>query len=590
MHIRTMWGRALACLLGYSAAVGLTVAPALAGPQTPLLDNLRDYSTQRIAVIGDPGDILFFSVDLGGELADITLEPHSVRSADFTVQSPDASGAMRVVPAPAPSTYRGVVEGMPDARVAAAVLDGRIEALILTDDAQWAIEPLDVHQPGAAPDLHLVYRSADMIEPEGFCGVADGLAGQVDPAPAPTGGADALLICEVACDSDYEYFQLRGSSSAVISGIEQVVNAAELIYERDVEVTFEIPIIVVRDAPFPTYGSTQADTLLGQFGNEWQRSFRSQRRDIAHLFTGKDLAGSTIGIAWLSVICSTSQGYGVDQMRGISLSGRIGLFSHELGHNFSAQHCSGSDCRIMCPGLGGCTGDISRFGSVSRSRIRSYARGRSCLEEEVTALALPFADEFPSTTLDSAKWPEASDVFVTFATNPPSGPYGLNIRATGLVSSEKIILPPPAAPEDQVFISLWTQHRLTEAGKGMTVEYYSTSGAEWKLLDTILSDGADQDFFDFHEYKAPFDAYGEEFQLRLRALALDATDVWFVDNVEIDTSCRTDLTGDGVLDFFDFLAFQTLFSQSDPAADFTGDGAFDFFDFLAFQNAFTAGC
>ncbi|MFG0283999.1 MAG: M12 family metallo-peptidase, partial [Phycisphaerales bacterium JB039] len=517
------------------------------------------------------------------------LEPHSMRSADFTVQSPDATGAMRVIPAPAPSTYRGVVEGMAEARVAAAVLDGRIEALILTEEAQWAIEPLAVHQPGAEPDLHLVYRAADLIEPEGFCGVDEQLAGHTEPAPGPAVGVDATLICEVAADSDYEYFQLRGSSAAVISGIEQVLNAAELIYERDIDVTFEIPIIVVRDAPFPTYGSTQAETLLNQFGNEWQRSFRSQRRDIAHLFTGKELAGSTIGIAWLSGLCTSTSGYGVDQMRGISLTGRVGLFSHELGHNFSAPHCSGSDCRIMCPGLGGCTGDISHFGSSSRSRMRSFAAGRPCLEEVVTALDLPFADEFPSATLDAVKWPEASNIFVTFGTNPPSAPYAMNIRAAGLVRSEKIILPPPAVPADQAFISFWTQHRLTEAGKGMTVEYFSSGGA-WKLLDTVLSDGSDQDFFVFHEYKAPFDAYGEEFQLRLRALGLDAGDVWFVDNVEIDTICRVDLTGDGALDFFDFLAFQTLFSQSDPRADFTGDGAFDFFDFLAFQNAFTAGC
>ncbi len=55
-------------------------------------------------------------------------------------------------------------------------------------------------------------------------------------------------------------------------------------------------------------------------------------------------------------------------------------------------------------------------------------------------------------------------------------------------------------------------------------------------------------------------------------------------------SCRADLTGDGELDFFDFLEFQNLFAAGDPRADFTGDGVLDFFDFLAFQNEFAAGC
>lgn len=57
-----------------------------------------------------------------------------------------------------------------------------------------------------------------------------------------------------------------------------------------------------------------------------------------------------------------------------------------------------------------------------------------------------------------------------------------------------------------------------------------------------------------------------------------------------DGGCRADLTGDGRLDFFDFLAFQSAFSAGDLVADFTGDGVLDFFDFLAFQDEFAASC
>jgi hypothetical protein len=57
-----------------------------------------------------------------------------------------------------------------------------------------------------------------------------------------------------------------------------------------------------------------------------------------------------------------------------------------------------------------------------------------------------------------------------------------------------------------------------------------------------------------------------------------------------NSGCRADLTGDRVLDFFDFLAFQDLFAAGDLRADFTGEGVLDFFDFLAFQNEFAAGC
>lgn len=59
------------------------------------------------------------------------------------------------------------------------------------------------------------------------------------------------------------------------------------------------------------------------------------------------------------------------------------------------------------------------------------------------------------------------------------------------------------------------------------------------------------------------------------------------------SECAPDLDPNGVLDIFDFLAFQNLFVQGDPRADLdhsTGVGVFDIFDFLVFQLLFTQGC
>ena len=53
-------------------------------------------------------------------------------------------------------------------------------------------------------------------------------------------------------------------------------------------------------------------------------------------------------------------------------------------------------------------------------------------------------------------------------------------------------------------------------------------------------------------------------------------------------------TGVGVLDIFDFLAFQESFVEGDPSAcdcdTSTRSGVCDVFDFICFQAAFAAGC
>ena len=58
----------------------------------------------------------------------------------------------------------------------------------------------------------------------------------------------------------------------------------------------------------------------------------------------------------------------------------------------------------------------------------------------------------------------------------------------------------------------------------------------------------------------------------------------------VEPGCDADLTGDGMLNFFDISAFLSAFASQDPVADFNGDGSFNFFDVSAFLSAFGLGC
>lgn len=54
--------------------------------------------------------------------------------------------------------------------------------------------------------------------------------------------------------------------------------------------------------------------------------------------------------------------------------------------------------------------------------------------------------------------------------------------------------------------------------------------------------------------------------------------------------CHADLNDDGLLDFFDVLAFLQAFASGNMLADFAADGTLDFFDVAEFLNQFAAGC
>ncbi|UYV11357.1 MAG: hypothetical protein NCW75_08575 [Phycisphaera sp.] len=54
--------------------------------------------------------------------------------------------------------------------------------------------------------------------------------------------------------------------------------------------------------------------------------------------------------------------------------------------------------------------------------------------------------------------------------------------------------------------------------------------------------------------------------------------------------CEADVDGNGEVDVFDFLAFQSLFATGDGRADFDENGSLDIFDYLTFTNLFVDGC
>ena len=132
-------------------------------------------------------------------------------------------------------------------------------------------------------------------------------------------------------------------------------------------------------------------------------------------------------------------------------------------------------------------------------------------------------------------------------------------------------------------------------GDRLDVHVSNDGGVSWTLVESVAGQAPEWITSEFRvaDYVAPTS------QVRLRFSATDnpndsvteaGVDALSIFTVSCGDVCRADLTGDGILDFFDFLEFQNLFAAGDLAADFTGDGALDFFDFLAFQNEFAAGC
>jgi hypothetical protein len=321
------------------------------------------------------------TLPIDGEEVLIRLRAFSVRAEGFQIVRPLGGGSFEQIEPGPVRTYRGEVIGGAGGVVAAHLDDEGLTArLILAGGTNYVVEPLVSRVVGAGFEDHVIYRSDAAIgEVDAACGVVGAVMGEgewvaVDRQEDQSRGASNLKVAEVACDMDVEWWDHFGSDSGATSRIESIINTVNLQYEPQVGIRHEISMIVIRSQEPDPYSSNDSGVLLGQFRSHWLSSMGAFSRDMAHMFSGRNFDGSTIGVAWVGVVCSTNLHYGLSQ-RLSGFSCQTDLVAHEMGHNWNAPHCSGGCSATMNSGLT-CA---NNFLTSTRNTIISFKNSRNCL-------------------------------------------------------------------------------------------------------------------------------------------------------------------------------------------------------------------
>ncbi len=522
-----------------------TLASPSSGVQAKVLNQLQvgRFTLQGLKPLATPGE-LQISLLLEGAPHQIVLRKHSLRAPGFRVRVQQSDGALHDMEVPDSETYRGYVAGYGSSRVSASITEGRVRAVVCLgdpNDSTWVIEPLQTVLADAAPEQHVVYNSKEVLAENGICGNADRPATKAAEVPLPAGAEVGLdvMVCRIACDADYEYFGLNGSSmSNTVADIEMIINGMSAIYERDTRITFQITQIIVRSAEPDPYTSGTASGLLNEFRLEWRNNQQGIPRDVAHLFTGKSF-GTTLGMAYEDQICPGLDHYSLVRSRSqTDLAKRIALSAHEIGHNFDASHCdydSDPRCRIMCPGLGGCSNGYNSFEDSNVYWIRACVARSSCLAAGTVTpptTTLPFADNFdsinyPPQTPNPAKWTAVDRAECQYKhLEIKIGRGYSNNQQLGTVRTLPMRLTGAAQVQYKV-------NAQVPAGQAFKIEYLDSATFTWKTLRTITSYGTNG--YCAYVDTVPAAAAGDYFAVRFSAYATAYTSstAWYVDDVSI---------------------------------------------------------
>ena len=509
------------------------------------IQELAAFESYSLTLPNEPGQAFTADVQLGQSMQSLVLHPYSMRADDFQVLVMGENGTLIPTEIPPVSTYRGNLQGDEGSRVAASLIEGQLWATIVLGNGDlWAVQPAKtMGVVGAAADLHIVYRAEDVKQTKGICGVTQEPKSNNDDedsgSPLAGGG---ISMTDIALDADFEFYEENGSSvSLTVSDIELVMNSMETVYENDVGISYEITTIVVRDNIADPYSNTtNPKSMLNEMQSVWNSAPESSiRRDMAELFTGRDIDFGIIGIASLGTVCNTSQAYSLVQSRFTnSLTFRGALTAHELGHNWNSGHCDAAgNCHIMCSNLGACQGIGYFFGPSATNAIVNFRNSRSCLLNLPTPLNPPFNEVFASTVVNAHRWIYNFGGFINGnSSNPPSGNLAMNLDGgSGIYQKDELRSNfINLQGESDIVISYYTEHIGVEAGESLIVEYWSTQfNGLWVELNEIVSDGVSQTEFEFHTHDLPVNPFLSEFRIRFRTQVNNSADDWYIDDISI---------------------------------------------------------
>jgi hypothetical protein len=356
---------------------------------------------------------------------ELEVEPFDIRGDNYRSVAVGADGKMIDLPRTPSRAFRGKVVGMADTHVRLVLDDQMLQGIIVTPDENYYIQSGRDFSPAAGSKEFVFYAGSSVKATAGEC--ATTLAQKIESeasrtVPDATHSAKGLTPeeaflpkpeAEVATDADFEFTQtFGGDATATNNDILNIITQVDGIYDAQMGIKIRVVFQRAFTANTDPYTLTDAGDALDQFRATYNASFAPgspPARDLTHMFTGKDMDGGTIGIAFIAAICDAPTfAFGISQSKfTANATQRVGLTAHEMGHNFSANHPD----EVSTPPPAGCSPSImnsfiqttTNFCQFSRDEITNHVvgTGGSCLtrltQPGCTYAISPAAQNFPAT-------------------------------------------------------------------------------------------------------------------------------------------------------------------------------------------------
>lgn len=304
-------------------------------------------------------------------------------SEDYTSSTISSS----LIPTDLPRTYSGYLLDDTDSNIRITTHDGHITGYIATSEGKYYLEPIRSLDKSTSTD-HVLYNENDVKNlKEGLCAASQVYQkSSIDPSASKSATkSNGCRTYQIAIAADYAYFLAHGGISGAIAQSTAVMNMVAGDYDDPFsdEVRFQIVEHWISNCSTcdPWTSSANASSLLNDF-TDWAPNGFNNDHDLGQLWTRRDIVStnnqgqvftSTVGLAFIDVVCRSFKYHLLEDFTSISWALRV-LTTHEMGHNFGYGHDPGGTSFIMSPSIT----NTSAWSSNSINSINTALSRHTC--------------------------------------------------------------------------------------------------------------------------------------------------------------------------------------------------------------------
>jgi len=447
----------LGYLLAILTASALPVSPAAAEAQILYFEPLQLHTRSGASVATQQKssrDLQQVELSAFGREYTLSLQANETFHAALASQSQRSSVML----------YRGVIDGLAGSWVRIATRGTEVHGMLWDGAHLYVISPrVDVETQLVPPldsaPANIIFRLQDVLMPahEASCAAqppidateqrgSDAYASLLRELKATHAKGDigVTMKLELSVLADALLLKRYGDERIARDELLVRLNNVDGIYNSQLGVQIQAPIIDVLDAKSELLSDTRsAETLLKELSLARESSPRLRSAGLTHLFTGRDLHGTTVGIAYIDALCDRKYGVGLTEIstRGAWYESLVA--AHEIGHNFGAVHDgeAGKACAstpqglyLMSPNING----SDTFSECSLQLMRPNVARAECI------VPLPPANARVAADLGKVRHALHKPFEYALPVSNSGGASAMNVRVE--------ILVPPAISVEEAYV------------------------------------------------------------------------------------------------------------------------------------------